>query len=562
MRPTGKAWLQAGPEDGSGGRVRRTGPEDEWGWYDGMIGAIDVEDHDSRSPRTDGQASRVGRDSGANRASPRSEPVVGGLPTLMATAIATLGAAGCAVGPDYLAPEPPLPDAWHLELTEGLEAGESDLRTWWTALGDPRLDALMERATGNLDLRQAFARVVEARARRGVARGQWFPDLSAGAGWQAQQVPEDLGNFLGGDRTFSTSNVGLDASWEIDVFGRIRRSTESADADLMARVEDYRDVLVVLYADVAASYVEVRTLQARIRYARDNAETQSGSLQLTVDRNRAGLAADLDVRQAELNLAQTESAIPLFQALLAQEIHRLGVLLGLEPSALFVELSDPVDIPAPPEQIVVSLPANLVRQRPDVRSAERTLAAQTAQIGVATADLYPRFSLLGNFAFSATDAAALFTTGRTSYGFGPTFSWNLFSGGRVRNAIRVEDARAAAALAAYEQTVLLGLEEVENSLIGFVRETERSAALQRSVTAAEQSVELVKTLYRTGLTNFQNVLDMERSLARQQDSLAESEGLVVQNLIAVYRSLGGGWDPAIESDDLIGPASGAPQGTP
>lgn len=500
-----------------------------------MIRAIGVEDHDSRTR---------------------------GLIAPVLVWLAGLAVVGCAVGPDYRAPEPPLPDAWHLELTDGLQEGKADLRTWWTSLGDPGLDALMERATGNLDLRRAFARVLEARARRGVARGQWFPDVSAGAGWQAQQVPEAAGSFLGGDRTFSSSTFGLDASWEIDVFGRIRRSTESADADLMSRVEDYRDVLVVLYADVAASYVGVRTLQARIRYARANSETQRGSLQLTTDRNRAGLAADLDVRQAELNLAQTESAIPLFESQLAREIHRLGVLLGLGPSALFVELGDESDIPDPPEQIVVSLPTELVRQRPDIRGAERALAAQTARIGVATADLYPRFSLLGTFAFSAVDAATLFATGQTSYGFGPTFSWNIFSGGRVRNAIRVEDARAAEALAAYEQAVLLGLEEVENSLIGFVREIERRAALQRSVTAAEASVELVKTLYLTGLTNFQNVLDMERSLARQQDSLAESEGLAVQNLIAVYRSLGGGWDPEIVSEQITDHAAGAPQPRP
>ena len=470
-------------------------------------------------------------------------------------------ALGCAVGPDYQTPEPELPDAWHLELTRGLEEGDADLRTWWTALEDSILSGLIERAgRGNLDLRVSLARVMEARAQRGVARGEWFPSADASGEYLERQTTENLAAFVNptsGSRSFETYNLGIDASWEIDVFGRIRRSTESADASLMASVEDYRDVLVVLYADVASNYVELRALQERLRYAVSNADTQRETLQLTMDRNRAGLAADLDVRQAELNLATTESFIPSLDRAIGQTIHLLGVLLGEAPAALYAELQEPMPIPDPPERIAVGLPANLLRQRPDVRSAERQLAAQTARIGVATADLYPRFSLVGTFALSALDAAEFFTKGSTTYGVGPTMRWNLFNGGRIRNLVRVEDARTEQALARYERTVLVALRDVEDAILAYEREEERRNALARSVVAAQESVELVKTLYRTGLTNFQNVLDMERSLTQQQDQLAESEGKVVRNLIRLYRALGGGWDATAGDDPVAQAASGA-----
>jgi NodT family efflux transporter outer membrane factor (OMF) lipoprotein len=218
------------------------------------------------------------------------------------------------------------------------------------------------------------------------------------------------------------------------------------------------------------------------------------------------------------------------------------VLLGEEPAALYPVLGAEAPIPPIPDEVAVGIPANLMRQRPDVRSAERQLAAQTAQIGVATADLYPRFSLVGTFAFDALDAAELFSGGKTRGGFGPTVQWNIFDGGRIRNNIRVEDARTEQALARYEQTVLGALQDVEDALVGYTRELERRDKLAESAVAAEESVKLVMTLYRTGLTNFQNVLDMERSLFEQQDLLAESRGLVVQNLIRLYRALGGGWD--------------------
>jgi NodT family efflux transporter outer membrane factor (OMF) lipoprotein len=454
-------------------------------------------------------------------------------------------AAGCAVGPNYAQPEPEMPDRWHQDLARGLAEGQAPLQTWWTTLDDPMLDSLVERAVaGNLDLEQAVARVDEARARRGIARGQWFPTLDSLTSYSRDQISEEAFPVpgVGGDpRNFYS--VGLDASWEIDLFGRIRRSTESANASLEAIVEDYRDTLVLLLSEVGQAYVDMRTFQQRIDYALSNVRTQRGSLRLTSDRNAAGLVSDLDVRQAELNLATTEALIPSLQIGLTLAINRLGVLVGQHPTALRAELETPTPIPNPPSEILVGLPTELLRQRPDLRSAERQLAAQTAQIGVAKADLYPRLALLGTFAFDALDAAKLFTGDASAFSFGPAVRWNLFDGGRIRANVKAQESLTEQALLGYEQTVLLALEEVENAFVAYVQENERRDTLQRSVTAADAAVKLVNTLYRTGLTDFQNVLDTERSLFQQQDDLAQSEGRVTQNLIQIYRALGGGWSP-------------------
>jgi NodT family efflux transporter outer membrane factor (OMF) lipoprotein len=454
-------------------------------------------------------------------------------------------AAGCAVGPNYAAPEPDVPDRWHQELARGLAEGQAPLQTWWTTLDDLMLDSLIERAVaGNLDLKQAVARVDEARARRGIARGQWFPTIDSLSSYSRTQISEEAFPVPGvGGNAQNLYSVGLDASWEIDLFGRIRRSTESANASLEATVEDYRDTLVLLLAEVGRAYVDVRTFQQRIDYARSNVRTQRGSLRLTRDRNAAGLVSNLDVRQAELNLATTEALIPSLQIGLTLAINRLGVLLGQHPTALRSELETPASIPSPPSEVLVGLPTELLRQRPDLRSAERQLAAQTAQIGVAKADLYPRLALLGTFAFDALDAAKLFTGDAGAFSFGPAVRWNFFDGGRIRANVRAQESLTEQAFLGYEQTVLLALEEVEDAFVAYVQENERRDTLQRSVAAADAAVKLVNTLYRTGLTDFQNVLDTERSLFQQQDQLAQSEGQVTQNLIQIYRALGGGWSP-------------------
>ncbi len=471
-----------------------------------------------------------------------------GSPARRAAAWAATGLAlaGCAVGPDYLVPEQVVPDVWHQDLVRGLAEGESNLQTWWTVFEDPLLGSLIERAAqGNLDLAEAIARVDESRARLGIARGDWFPTADGTGSYERTRISNEILDKPQPpiSRSDNRYSLGFDASWEIDFFGRIRRSVESANAGLESSVEDFRDVLVVLYADVAINYVRVRTLQEQIRITQDNIETQRGTLSLVIDRNRAGLVGDLDVRQAEQNLASTESTLPRLRQDLSLAVHRLGVLLGLPPSSLYAELADPAPIPLPPEEVILGVPRDLLRQRPDVRAAERALASQTAQIGVATADLYPRFALLGTFAFEATDIASWITGKSHSFGFGPAFRWNIFDGGRIRSNIETQEALTQQLIESYENTVLLALEDVENSMVSFVEEQFRRDALERSAIAAAQATELVQTLYRTGLTDFQNVLDTERTQFQRENELAESVGLVSENLVSIYRSLGGGWQP-------------------
>ena len=329
----------------------------------------------------------------------------------------------------------------------------------------------------------------------------------------------------------------------MDLFGRLRRSVESADAELAASVEDYRDLLVVLYAEVATNYIDVRTLQQRILSAERNVASQKDTLELVRIRNRVGLVGELDLRQAELNVSRTASFIPSLREALAASVNRTAVLLGEYPNQLHAELREPAPIPLPEAEVAVGLPVELLRQRPDLRAAERQLAAQSARIGVATADLYPRLALLGSFSFDAISTASWFTSGAQAWNFGPQLRWNLFDGGRIRSNVRAQEALTRQALAGYEQTVLLAVEEVENSLSGYAEERARLEELQRGVRAAEQTVELVQVLYKTGLVDFLNVLDAERSLFEAQDQLLESEGRVAKNLVRVYRALGGGWSP-------------------
>jgi NodT family efflux transporter outer membrane factor (OMF) lipoprotein len=449
------------------------------------------------------------------------------------------------VGPNYIPPVLDAPDRWRLELAEGLATGDADLQTWWQVFEDPLLESLVERAQdGNLDLAEAFFRIDESRARRGLARGEFFPDADATGDYARERISEDFGiPSTEQNRNFDFYSSGLDVSWEIDFFGRIRRSLESASARLEASVEDFRDILVSLLSEVARTYVDVRTLQTRLDLAEKNVVLQQGTLELTRDRNRAGLVGDLDVAQAELNLATTEAFVPFLRASLIQSINRLGVLIGEAPGALHDELREAAAIPEAPEQVTVGLPLNLLRQRPDLRRAERDLAAQTARIGVATADLYPRFTILGTFAFDATSTGDLFTRDAGGFSIGPAVRWNLFDGGRVRSQIEVEDARTEQELVDYERTLLVALQEAEDSMVAYAEERKRRTALARSVKAAIEATELVQSLYRAGLTDFQNVLDTQRSLFEQEDAFAESEGRVTGNLIRVYEAFGGGWAP-------------------
>jgi len=449
------------------------------------------------------------------------------------------------VGPDYETPEIDMPDEWHEELSHGLGEGEATLHNWWTTLGDPKLTDLIQRAAQqNLNLEEAMFRIEEAQARRGVAIGQNYGEINNNTSYGRQKVSENLLQLpIGGD-PFNAWSLGFDASWEMDVFGRIRRSVESADAELQATVENYRDVLVTLFAEVALNYVNVRTLQKRIKIAVDNSEAQRKTLELVQERFDNGLVPKLDVTQAQSNLATTESAIPLLRIALIQTYNRLSVLLAEHPGGIQKELEEMEPIPAPPDTILLDLPANLLRQRPDIRRAERELAAQHARIGIATADLYPRFTLSGTFAWESRNTSDWFTPESQAWtAFLPSIRWNLWDGTRIRNTIKAEEAVTKQALLRYEQTVLLALEEVEGSIASYAKEQIRLATLDKGVIATTESVRLVEELYLEGLTDFQNVLDTQRTLFTQQDELFASKGLVTVYLISLYKALGGGWMP-------------------
>jgi NodT family efflux transporter outer membrane factor (OMF) lipoprotein len=436
-------------------------------------------------------------------------------------AVLLLGAC-ITVGPDYEEPAIEAPDAWHTAATRGLSEGEAALRTWWTVFGDPQLDELIDRAAqANLDLELALWRIEEARALRGVAAGVRVPDVNFTGESSRTQASENgaLGDLVPADGLDAANlhDYGVGATWELDLWGRIRRSVESADAAVEASVEDSRDVLVSLLAEVALSYMDVRSLQERLELARANVEIQLETLDLTRDRFRTGLVSALDVAQAESNLAYTESLIPVLETELQFALNRLAVLLGEPPGAVHDELETAEPLPSEPADVTVGLPANLLRQRPDVRAAERRLASQNARIGVATAALYPTFNLSGFLGVQATEIGDLGDGGSVTWGIGLPIRWNLFAGGRIRSNIRAEEARTEQARVLYELTLLL-------------------------------SLDLVMTQYRAGLTDFQNVLDTQRTLLNRQDDLAASRGQVVKNLVVLYRALGGGWTAPVEAE--------------
>lgn len=458
-------------------------------------------------------------------------------------------AGGCAVGPNYERPAVNLPDTWTTYTASG--AGDAnELTKWWKQFNDPVLDELMALAWQNSPtLEQAFIRVLESKTRRDQAAGVYWLDVDGTGSYRRSRTSENSyeGQFMSNNDAFDTYSVGIEAGWEIDLFGRISRSVESAEYRFEADIEDYRAVLVALYAEVARNYVDIRTAQARIDYARKNLEIQRETLELTQSRYDAGIAPRLDVEQAKTNLANTESEIPMLRKAEAAGIHRLAALTGRYPSTLGIDLKSWGAIPSISGALPDAIPGDVLRQRPDVRKAERLLAAQVAKIGYAKADLYPQLSLTGNFHLTGKNFGDLGKWSSRGYGFGPAFHWNLFDGDRVRNQVRIEELRTLAAYHAYEQAIFEAVEDIENAGAFTVQDQRRLEALERSTESAAKSVELVETLYRNGLTDFQNVLDSQRTLSAQQDNLAAARGQIAQDWIGIYSALGGGWG---EPDEL------------
>ncbi|MEM8678546.1 MAG: TolC family protein [Planctomycetota bacterium] len=459
-----------------------------------------------------------------------------------------VGPSGCIVGPDYAPPNLCAPDEWHQELVDGHHANVDEIREWWWLFDDPVLGELIERAKSkNLNLYAAFTRICQARAQVCVAESGLYPVIGGLGGWEeSQQSLNGLGiggipGFILGP--FGVWSLGWDISWEANIFGRVTRQIEAADATLGISVEAYRDVMVILLGDVAANYVTLRTLQQRLRFVRQNVQTQSEALELATKRVEGGIAPILDEYQARSNLASTQATIPPLELAIHQTLNRLSVLIGEFPGHLHCTLAEPAPIPAEPSSLPLTLPCDVIRQRPDIREAERRIAAATADLGVAVSDLFPTFNFNGSFSLRSQDLSKLLTADSFAFAYGPNFRFPIFQGKRLLCNIEGSKAVVEEALANYEQVVLLAVEEVENSIVGYQKEIQRYELLEETVDAAQDSLDSVLELYRSGKTDFNNVLGTLRTLFLAQDELAVSEGDKILQLVSLYRSLGGGWDP-------------------
>ncbi|MDX9820135.1 MAG: efflux transporter outer membrane subunit, partial [Desulfococcus multivorans] len=417
---------------------------------------------------------------------------------------------------------------------------DADLASWWTAFDDPVLTDLVSRAAAeNLDLRQALARLNEARARRGLARTEYYPDLDVSAGASRSRS--------GGSGDIRESYMaGFDAGWEIDVFGGVRRSVEAAEADLAAAAANLNDVRVSLAAETALSYMEIRTLQARLESAVQNLASQSETHDLVKFRFEAGLTDELALEQARYQLENTRSRVPALRAALDAAKNRLSVLVGQAPGAVDELVNAARPVPEAPKLAASGIPAETLRRRPDIRKAERELAAQTARIGAATADLYPRFTLSGGIGYESAESGDLFTAGSRYWSIGPGVSWKVFDAGAIRRNIEIQNALQEQALIAYEQEVLSALEEVKTAMSAYVEDQSSLESQIRAAESARRAEALARDYYLAGMADFGDVLEAQRAVLSFADQVAESQGAVAADLIRLYKALGGGWEGVAE----------------
>ncbi|MEW6037532.1 MAG: TolC family protein [Pseudomonadota bacterium] len=462
-------------------------------------------------------------------------------------------AAGCSnkIGPDYQTPETQVSPDWLESEDNRVSKAEGNFREWWRVFKDPVLNRLIETAYAqNIPLKIAGVRILESRAELGVATGNLFPQQQGFEGaTEKLSLPflRDLG--LGNGNSIWYTRLGLMSNWEIDIWGKFRRAIESADAQLMSAVAEYDDILVTLTADVANAYVQIRTLEKRLDIAHQNVKTQSESLRIADVKFHGGTSTQRDVEQAKTVLASTQATIPVLEGQLRQAKNALCLLLGMPPDKLDKPLGSERlfgQIPAPPVQVAVGIPADLLRRRPDVRRAEQNAAAQSARIGIAKASLYPAFSISGSFGFVSTTAQGgslgdIFHWGQHFYRFGPSVQWNLFNYGQLTNQIRAQDARFQELALDYQNTVLKAQKEAESALIGFLKTQNSAEFLAESTAAAQRSLDLATLQYREGITDFTTVLTAEQDLLKQQDNFAQTLGQIATNLVGIYRTLGGGW---------------------
>jgi NodT family efflux transporter outer membrane factor (OMF) lipoprotein len=471
---------------------------------------------------------------------------------------------GFKVGPNYARPPAPVADAW-------IQAGDPNvqnrhLQDWWGVFNDPKLNSLIDTAYDqNLTLRVVGTRVLQARAQQAIAVGNFFPQTQQATGQYNRvgisynatnnpgaissvapfAIPRNIpfGNY------YSDWTSGFNLSWELDFWGRFRRAIESANANLDTSVETYDSALVTLLADVATNYVQFRVAQLRIKIARDNVRVQEGILALVEEQFKVGInkVTQLDVNQAKTVLEQTRSTIPALQSVLGQANDTLCILLGMPPRDLEPELGPGPDLHADPltsipTWVAVGIPADLLRRRPDVRSAERQVAAQSAQIGVAEADLYPTIYINGTLGLEAQDLTRFFETTSFFGNITPNFRWNILNYGRIMNNVHLQQARTQELIATYQNQVLTAAQQVQTALRSFLRTREQTESLARSVTAAVAATEVGVRQYRTGTVPFNTVFNLETTQVLQQDNLAVAQGNIALNLINVYRALGGGWE--------------------
>ena len=458
------------------------------------------------------------------------------------------------VGPDFSAPSKPVSAAW-LQAHEHAVRQDAPLeRDWWSVYHDPVLDRLVQTAYGqNLSLMSAGTRVLAARAQLGVAIGEFFPQtqqLGAGVAYNQASSTDPTGNPTGNLGNFWRSSLSAQVAWELDFWGKFRRGIETADASYLASIASYDDVLVTLIGDVASSYIGIRTLERQIAIAQANVVRQRKALAIARARFEGGTSTKLDVYQAENVLAATQATIPQLTSQLDQGKNALRVLLGMPPETLDAMLAGPPGfkpvIPAPPAQVAVGIPADMVRRRPDLRAAELRAVAQSAQIGMAEADLYPAFILTGSFGTVGSNIGHaslddIFSSKGIFFSFGPSFQWPVLNYGQITNNVRVQDAKLQSLLIDYQQSVLRAQREVEDGLAAYVGTGKQVADLRVSERAASNALGIAMEQYRLGTRDFTTVLTAEQNLYTAENNLAVAYGNYASSLTTIYRSLGGGW---------------------
>jgi NodT family efflux transporter outer membrane factor (OMF) lipoprotein len=463
---------------------------------------------------------------------------------------------GFKVGPNYLKPAAPVETQW-IDYQRDSRVSEApvDTQNWWTVFNDPQLDALIATASQqNLSLRVAGTRILQAQAVRGIAAGNMFPQVQQAFGnYDRVQVSETIANSPP-TKIFDQWTTGFNLSWELDFWGRFRRGIESADAALDSTVESYDNVLVLLLADVAETYVQIRTLQAELRFLRANVATQKESLAIAEAQFRAGQADASDVLQTRNNVEQTEALIPELEAALRQANNALCILLGMPPRDLVAELGEG-PIPSAPTDVALGIPAQLLRRRPDIREAERIAAAQCAQIGIAQSELYPHIAINGVLQWQSEDLDDLFTSPSTGGSIGPGFAWNILNYGRLRNSVRQQQALFEEAVFDYQSKVLDAQRETEDAIVGFLKAQEQTEKLRLAVRDISELNQILLTQANAGATNFDRVFVVQAQATTQQDNLAQSEGNIALNLIRIYKALGGGWQIRLQGGAEMIPVS-------